>query len=142
MNVVGPTVQKDDRRTVLRTRFGIPNAQKTRFDLLEWPKRGIRADQRVRGAETTKLRSGKGHCGCAKEAATTIVEILGHLSLSLTKNNRRRVWTSRHETTPATGDQSDEGIDDTFVSSDRRLILGLRQWEGGSYASRLSAGRG
>jgi hypothetical protein len=35
----------------------------------------------VRKPRTTEVCSGKAHGGCAKEAAATVVEILGHLGL-------------------------------------------------------------
>src|ERR1700722_6997988 len=80
MNVVGPAVQQNDRRTIGRTGFGVSDVQQPSINVLQWPKRDIytRLDRWQRSARPgvrrlhAELYSGDRRCSSEQETAIAV----------------------------------------------------------------------
>jgi len=82
LNVVGPAVQKNDRRTIDWSSFSVPDTQDAGIDLLQWIEGRVRlrlhhgqicrfclTGLRLRATGHTELRGDNGQAGLTKKAA-------------------------------------------------------------------------
>ncbi|UBF29754.1 hypothetical protein K9N68_03755 [Kovacikia minuta CCNUW1] len=101
MNIVGPSVQEDDRTTIRRTGFGVPDTQDTGINLLQGAERRVCPRLRpipngwfylarlgVGRTESVELCHRNGDRRSAQKAATLMVEFFKHFLILFTDRLR------------------------------------------------------